>query len=198
MNHILNLFISPKDTWSTIRDSDYSIINLYLRFVCFISLIPVLSWHYGATRVGWIINDHTIKLTAESSFQIMTLFYLSILSGILFLGFMFHWMSGTYGATKSTISKGVSISAFACTPMFLIGITGLYPILWLDILLACTAACTTIYLVYIGVPIMFDIPKEQGFLYASAMMAVGLVMCAALLGITVILWEMGAMPVFTD
>jgi hypothetical protein len=30
------------------------------------------------------------------------------------------------------------------------------------------------------------------------MVAVGLVMVAGMLGATVILWEMGAMPVFTD
>ena len=50
----------------------------------------------------------------------------------------------------------------------------------------------------VGVPIAMQIPKERGFLFASALVAVGLVMCAALLGATVMLWEMGAMPVFTD
>ena len=43
-----------------------------------------------------------------------------------------------------------------------------------------------------------QIPKERGFLFASAMVGVALVLCAALLGATVILWEMGAMPIFTD
>lgn len=55
-----------------------------------------------------------------------------------------------------------------------------------------------VYLLYISVPIVMRIPSERGFLFASAMVAVGLVGFAALLAVTVILWEMGAMPVFTD
>ena len=60
------------------------------------------------------------------------------------------------------------------------------------------AAAYAVYLLYIGVPIVMRIPEERGFLSASAMVAVGLVGCAALLAATVILWEMSAMPVFTD
>ena len=70
--------------------------------------------------------------------------------------------------------------------------------LWLDMLLGCAAAAYAVYLLYIGVPIVMKIPEERGFLYASAMVAVGLVGCAAMLSAIVILWEMGAMPVFTD
>ena len=65
-------------------------------------------------------------------------------------------------------------------------------------ILGCAAAGYAIYLLYIGVPIVMRIPAERGFLFASAMVGVGLVGCATLLGVTVILWEMGAMPVFTD
>ena len=60
------------------------------------------------------------------------------------------------------------------------------------------AAAYPLYLLYIGIPIVYDIPKERGFMFASATVAVGLVLMVALLGATVSLWEMGAMPVFTD
>jgi hypothetical protein len=42
------------------------------------------------------------------------------------------------------------------------------------------------------------VPRERGYLFASAALAVGLVMFIGLMGVTVMLWEMGAMPVFTD
>jgi hypothetical protein len=139
-----------------------------------------------------------IRLTADSATQIMVLFYLAILVCIAMLGYMIHWMSETYAAQDSTLGKGVGIAAYTCEPLFVCGISGLYPLLWLDMLLGCAAAAYTVYLLYIGVPIVMQIPKERGFLFASAMVGVGLVMCAALLGATVILWEMGAMPFFVE
>ena len=65
-------------------------------------------------------------------------------------------------------------------------------------ILGTLAGAYTLYLLYIGIPIVYDMPKERGFLFASATVAVGLVLMVALLGATVILWELGAMPVFTE
>ena len=198
MNHLIRILFSPRNAWEAIRDKEDSIVMTYLKFVIPIALLPVFAWYYGSVVVGWQLGDRVIRLTSESALQIMVLFYLAMLVGTGFLGFMVHWMSETYEANTSTYSKGVQIAAYTLAPLFVCGGIGFYPVLWLDILLGCAAAGYAVYLLYIGVPIVMRIPAERGFLFASAMVAVGLVGCAALLGATVILWEMGAMPIFTD
>ncbi len=198
MNHLLGMLISPHSQWAKIRDQNDSAMGHFLKFILLISLAPPIAWYYGASQVGWEIGDRLVKLTSESAMQIMVLFYVAIVLSVAFLGFMVHWMSETYEANTSTVSKGIGVAAYTLVPMFLAGLAGFYPILWLDILLGCVAAGYTVYLLYIGVPIVLEIPAERGYLFASAMVAVGLVMCAALLGATVVLWELGAMPVFTD
>ena len=198
MNHLIGIMFSPHDAWARIRDQDDSVLMTYLKFIIPAALIPAVAWYFGSVEIGWQLGDRVIKLTSGSAAQIMVLFYLAMLIGTGGLGFMVHWMSETYEADSSTISKGVRIAAYTLAPMFICGVTGFYPMLWLDILLGCAAAAYAVYLLYIGVPIVMNIPNERGFLFASAMVAVGLVGCAALLAATVILWEMGAMPVFTD
>ena len=47
------------------------------------------------------------------------------------------------------------------------------------------AAAYPLYLLYIGIPIVYDIPKERGFMFASATVAVGLVLMVAALGLGV-------------
>jgi hypothetical protein len=42
------------------------------------------------------------------------------------------------------------------------------------------------------------IPEERGFLFASAVVAVGLVMAVLVMGATVMLWDLGYTPTFTD
>ena len=198
MNHLLGIMFSPTDAWARIRDQDDSVLMTYLKFVIPLALLPAVAWYFGSVEIGWQLGDRVIKLTPDSAAQIMVLFYLAMLVGTGGLGFMLHWMSETYEARSSSVAKGVRIAAYTLTPMFICGVTGFYPMLWLDILLGCAAAAYAVYLLYIGVPIVMNIPNERGFLFASAMVAVGLVGCAALLAATVILWEMGAMPVFTD
>ena len=43
---------------------------------------------------------------------------------------------------------------------------------------------------------MMDIPPEKGFLFASAVLAVGLVALVGLLASTVVLWSFGLGPAF--
>ncbi len=198
MNHFFGIMINPRSEWEKIRGMNDSAVGYFFKYVVLAGLIAPVAWYFGSTEVGWHVGGRVIRLTQESAMQAVIMFYVAILGGVWFLAFMVHWMSETYEAHISTVSKGMAIAAYTCTPLFLCGLTGFYPILWLDIVLGCIAAGYSVYLLYLGVPIVMQIPAERGFLFASAMVAVGLVMCAALLAGTVILWEMGAMPVFVD
>ncbi|MBT3797693.1 MAG: DUF1282 family protein [Porticoccaceae bacterium] len=198
MNHLFGILFSPQQEWEKIREGASSVASHYTKYLLWMAMLAPLAWQYGSTQIGWEVGGRVIKLTSDSATQIMLLFFIAILLASAFLGYMIHWMSETYGAEHSSLGKGVSIAGYTLTPLFICGLTGFYPLLWLDMLLGCAAAAYTVYLLYIGVPIVMQIPKERGFLFASAMVGVGLILCAALLGATVILWEMGAMPVFTD
>ena len=55
---------------------------------------------------------------------------------------------------------------------------GFYPILWLDMLVGVTAISWAVYLMYLGIPIVMNIPAERGFLYSSAVLAIALVSAA--------------------
>jgi hypothetical protein len=48
------------------------------------------------------------------------------------------------------------------------------------------------------VPIVMGISAERGFLFSSAVLAVGLVALVGLLASTVVLWSYGLGPSFTD
>ena len=197
MNHILGLFLNPQREWGKIAGDCDSVIKHYYQFIIFAAVIPVVAWYYGLTKVGWTLgDDHSLRLTEDSALQIMVLFYISMLIGVGFLGFMVQWMAKTYQANKSNYGKGVAIAAYSCTPLFVSGLVGFYPVLWLDIVLVTAAACYAVYLLYLGVPQVLDVPKERGYLFASAMIAVGLVLTVTMMGATVILWQLGAMPVF--
>lgn len=198
MKHVVGLLFSPHGEWQRISRENNTGVLCFFRCVMIMAALPAIAWYFGLTTIGWEFGGRVIRMTSASALQIMVLFYLAMLAGVVFLGFMVHWMSATYEAKESTLGKGISIVGYTFIPMFIFGLAGFYPILWLDILLFCGAAGYTVYLLYIGVPEVLHISQEKGFLYASAMTAVGLVMCAALLGATVVLWEMGTMPVFID
>lgn len=199
IQHTFGLLVKPATQWRTIAAQDEKSLRTLLLYPCILAILPAVAWYYGTTEVGWTVGDHgeVIRLTHESARQICILFYITMLACVAVIGYFVHWMAATYGAQSST-TRGIVIIGLTATPLFLAGLTGFYPILWLDMLLGVVAVSWSVYLMYLGIPIVMDIPEERGFLFSSAVLAIALVILICLMAGSVILWDFGAAPAFTD
>ena len=95
--------------------------------------------------------------------QICGLFYLAMIVGVFVLGYLIHWMASTYAAAKSSIARGVAIVTYTATPFFVAGLLGLHPRCGSTSPSAWSVACYCVYLLYLGVPIVMDIPPSAAF-----------------------------------
>lgn len=199
IQHSFGLLVRPSVAWRTIADLPANSLATLVLYPCLMALLPAVAFYYGTTQVGWSVGSggQVIKLTPESARQICILFYLTMIACVAIIGYSIHWMSDTYGAS-STVTKGIVIAGLTATPLFIAGLVGVYPILWLDMLVGVAAVSWAVYLMYLGIPIVMDIPKERGFLFSSAVLAIALVILICLMVGSVILWEFGAAPAFTD
>lgn len=194
----LAFLIHPIEQWKKVSNAPADEFDLAVLYPVICALIPAVAWYYGSTQVGWTMSTgNIVKLTEASAFKICIAFYLAMITSILAIGYSIFWMSKTYGA-ETSIAKGIAISGFTATPLFIAGFLGFHPVLWLDLVFGTLASSWSIFLLFLGVPIVMRIPKEQGFLYSSAILAVCLVWMILILVSTVILWDIGFMPVFTD
>ena len=198
LSHLLGILTHPAAEWQRIHDRNYSVVACYRKFVLWLAAIPAVAGLIGTTQVGWSIGiRESIRLTFGSALLIAIAYYLAVLAAVFLVGKAIHWMAVTYGA-DSDLDRAVTLAAFTATPMFLAGIVQLYPILWLDFLVAIAALGHSVYLLYNGVPIMMNTSQERGFLFASAVLTVGLVAFVALLATTAMLWGMGMQPAFVS
>jgi len=199
IQHTFGLLVRPSTQWRTIANLPDSSFRTLLLYPCFLALLPAVAWYYGTSRVGWTVGDagEAIKLTVESARQISVLFYLTMLGSIAVIGYFVHWMSATYGAA-STLTKGIVIAGLTCTPLFIAGLVGFYPLLWIDLLIGVLAVSWSVYLLYLGIPIVMNIPEERGFLFSSAVVGVALVILICIMVGSVLVWDFGAAPEFTD
>jgi len=197
-NHAIGLLVRPGTQWRRVAELPAATLNTMVLYPCIMALLPAVAWYHGTTVVGWKVADgDAIRLTRDSALPIVILFYFAMVGAVAVIGYFIHWMSETYGA-DSSFAKGIAITGFTATPLFMAGLCGFYPMLWLDMLLGVAAVSWSTYLLYLGIPIVMDIPEERGFLFSSAVIAICLVMVICIMVGTVILWDFGAAPVFTD
>jgi len=199
IQHLFGMMTKPSATWRTIAAMPDKSRNVLVLYPCIMAVFPAIAWYYGTSHVGWTVGSYNevIRLTTGSAFQISVLFYLVMVASIAAIGYFIHWMSDTYGA-DSTIAKGLVIAGLTATPLFVTGLVGFYPTLWLDLLIGVIAVSWSVYLMYLGIPIVMNIPEERGFLFSSAVLAIALVILVCILVVSVMAWEYGAAPAFTD
>ena len=199
LQHSLGIMTKPAAEWNRLAELSENSRSLMLLYPMVWAILPAVAWYYGTTQVGWTVGSDgdVIKLTADSAKLISFLFYAGMVSCVAAIGYFIHWMSETYGA-DSSLTKGILIASICSTPMFLAGAVGFYPILWLDMLVGVFALSWSTYLLFTGIPVVMRIPETRGFLFASAVVGVSLVILICLMVATVMLWEWGATPSFTD
>lgn len=202
LQHTLGLLVSPTTEWQTIRNKRSSFLQVFVGHVPVLALIPVVSAFIGVTRVGWSVADGpSIRLTVESAATLCALTYVALLASIYVFGEFINWMSKTYGVADSADRRhyaGTALAVYACTPLMLSGLANLYPEPWLVVTMMGLAACYSIYLIYEGIPVLMNIPRERAFLYASSVVTVGLVLMVFIMMTTVVVWSIGMGPIYID
>ena len=197
LNHVWGLIFNPKGEWKSIKSERCTIGKCFRSHVLILAAIPAIAGYIGTTQVGWSFGGFEVhRLTTQSALQIAILTYLTMLVAVFSLGKAIHWMGQTYGS-RQTLPQAIALAAYTATPLWLMGFFFLYPVLWINMLIGLPVLAYTVYLLFTGVPVMMSVSRERGFLFASAVLAVGLVMLIAVLGAMAMLWSMGIGPEVT-
>ncbi len=189
LDHTLGIFTHPDSEWSLIRKQRRTKAMEFLTHVPILALIPAVCFYFGVVHVGWSVADSPLTtLTAQSALVLCILSYLAALVGVWVFAEFINWMARTYSDEEINPHHGMAMAVYATTPIFLAGIAGIWPVLWLNAVVFALAAAYSVYLIYEGLPIIMNIPKERAFLYATSVITVALVLLVSLRGGTAIIW----------
>ncbi len=190
LNHIWGLYAHPKDEWQTIEKRHESLMYS-LMHILVVALIPAICSYYAAAHIGWTIGVGDPIKISQSSAQVMAVaMYTALVGGVFALAYLIQWMAKTFDSNPSFI-QSLELAAYTATPMLMVGITTLFPVLWFVALAGLAAVSYSVYLLYSGVPIMMNIPEEKGFIYSSSVVTCGLVLLVTIMALSAIFWTMG-------
>lgn len=194
LQHMFGLMYHPKSEWGAIKKENHTLGHIYVTHLLFLAMIPPFSLLVGTTQVGWsLFGTEFYYLSFESALPLAITFYFALLVGMFFIAYTTYLMERTFGA-QASLERCLLFTTFTSTPMFLSGVVGLIPVLWLDVFVVMAAVSYTVYLLYAGVPIFMDIPEERGFIFATSILTVGLCALVGMMATTVIIWGVGFAP----
>ncbi|GIU54148.1 MULTISPECIES: Yip1 family protein [Shewanella] len=193
LNHLMGLYTHPKQEWKTI-ERNHEAVKSSLSHILLIALIPAVCSFIATAYIGWHpANGDPLFLTPQSAMFMSVGMYFGLIGGVMALAYLSFWMAKTFDASP-TFTQALELAAYTATPLFMVGISVLYPVLWFIMLVGLAGLAYSVYLLYAGVPIIMNIPEEKGFIYASSVVTAGLVLLVGLMGSSVILWSLGFGP----
>ena len=195
LNHIWGLYAHPRDEWQTIEKRHES-LKYSLIHILFVALIPSVCSYYAAAHIGWTIGaGDPIKLTESSAMMISVAMYFALIGGVFALAYLIHWMAKTFDSTPN-FTQSLELAAYTATPLLMVGITSLFPVLWFVAVAGMIAIAYSVYLLYSGVPIMMHIEEGKGFMYSSSVVTCGLVLLVSIMAASAVMWSLGLGPEF--
>lgn len=196
ISHVAGLFTHPAQEWKAISETEESISHMYFSHVLFIAMVPPIAAYIGTTKIGWTVTQSgSVVLTESSALILSALMYLTMLAGVAVMGVFIKWMSLTYHSSPA-LARCIVFAAYTATPLFIAGLVLLYPTPLLVMLVGVAAIFYTVYLLYSGIATFMHITEEEGFMFASSVLTVGMVMLVALMAISVVIWSLGFGPIF--
>jgi len=190
LNHIWGLYAHPKEEWHTIEKRHESLMYS-LAHILIVALIPAICAYYATAHLGWSVGARDpIKLPEANAMMLAGAMYAGLIAGVFALAYLIQWMAVTFDA-KPDFTQALELAAYTATPLLMVGIAALYPVLWFFTLAGLAALSYSVYLLYAGVPIMMNIPEEKGFIYSSSVVTCGLVLLVTLMAISAVLFGMG-------
>jgi peptidoglycan/LPS O-acetylase OafA/YrhL len=195
LNHIWGLYAHPREEWQTIEKRHESLMYSLIHILT-VALIPAICAYYATAHIGWSIGaGDPIKLTQSSAFFMSTAMYFALVAGVFALAYLVHWMAKTFDSTPS-FTQSLELAAYTATPLLMVGVAALFPVLWFVALAGLAAMCYSVYLLYSGVPIMMNIEEGKGFLYSSSVVTCGLVLLVGIMAASAVFWGLGFGPEF--
>ena len=197
LNHIPGLLFNPGNEWSRIRSrSDTAGMKTLLRDLLILACVPGFCSYLGAVYFGWSAGGgKTVRISPESALWMAILSWLAIFSAVILMGVFIHWMEKTYGGRRS-FADCICFSVYVSVPLCLTGVGGLYPSIPLTMMMILLGVGWSVWLLYLGTPLFMKVPRERGFVFASAIVCVALVVLVSMKVVTVLFWESGFGPEF--
>ena len=176
------IILAPRDALEEVKSEDMTLTSGIKEYLGILAVFPALARWIGFAWVG-------LPLIGRSPF-IKTLFgsliwYALTLVVIVVMGKIINALAPTFNAAKNEMNA-FKLAAYSFTPVLAAGVFHIIPSLGV---LALLGSLYGIYILYLGLPILMEVPREKAMAYTVVTLIAGFVIwiVAGVIG-TAIVW----------
>jgi Yip1 domain len=176
LSRLKNIVLSPKTEWPVIAFEPTTVPQLYVGYIVPLALLAALMGFLRISVLG--VNSafgYRFRMPISSGLTYTLTMFVSALFGVFVVGVVINTLAATFSGTRDQ-RQALKVAAYSLAPAMLSSVLALSPI-W-PTLLQLLAGFYGIYVLYLGLPVLMQSPKEKAFGYTASV-----VICTILVGI---------------
>lgn len=148
IKRVIGLVTKPKEEWQEIKKTDMTVAQMFTGYAMILAAIPAI-----AGFLGFLISGLNIGMCILWAI----LMYIFSLAGVYLLAFIIDVLAPSFGSTKNMVVS-LKIVIFSYTASWVAGIFYIIPSLTI---LAGLISLYTLFLLYLGMEILKEVPKDK-------------------------------------
>jgi hypothetical protein len=173
---IKNIVLTPKSEWPVIAPEPTTVSQLFVGYVMPLAVLAALLGFVRMSVLGYSSAfGGGFRMPIASGLTYTLMMFVSALIGVFIVGIIINALAPTFSGQRDQ-RQALKVAAYSLTPAMLSSVLALSPIL--ATLLQLLAGLYGIYVLYIGLPVVMQSPREKSFGYT-----VSVVICTILLGV---------------
>jgi hypothetical protein len=159
IQRIKDILFKPKDTWPQIKAETTGIGQVFTGYAMILAAVPAVFGMLGFALVGQSFGPITGFFRIPFTYALVwaIVWYVLILVALYIEGLVINALAPSFGS-KPSLVNAYKLAVYSSTPMFVAGILNIVPALGILVFLI---SLYSFFLLYIGMPVMMETPKEK-------------------------------------
>lgn len=164
VDRVKNILLQPKTEWAAIEPEQTDPKTLYTSYIVILALIPAVAALIGGPLAGGMGMGFNLGAA-------ITQYVLSLVM-VFVVAFIADALAPNFGGTKN-LNQALKLTAYAMTAAWVAGVFVIVPFLgWL---LALLGSLYSLYLFYLGVPVLMKVPEQKTVGYTVVVLVIAIV-----------------------
>lgn len=168
------ILLTPRAAWPVIEAETTGTVALYTQYIMILAAIQAVAGFVGMSLFGVSAMGVSVKVPMLTGLVQMVLGYGLALMMVYVIALIADALAPGFGGQKNTFNA-LKLVAYSSTAAMLGGVFAVIPALGA---LTLVASIYSLYLLYVGVPILMKVPQEKALPYTAV-----LVVCAIVVGV---------------
>ncbi len=189
VQRVKDITLKPKDTWPAIKAEQTTIQELYSSYAVILAAIPPLASLLGLSLLGVSMMNIHYRIPLGTGISHAVVSYVLSLVGLYVIAQIIDALAPNFGSQKN-LTNAMKLAVFSSTPSWIAGILIIIPFL---APIALILSLYSLYLLYLGLPIMMDTPQDKAMGYFIITIVISIVVFILIGSISRALFGLGGM-----